>query len=81
MVGRSSRRSRSGRETLLEVQKWSGDPFCGQVVVGRHHRGSEVVGRPSQRSGSGQETIPEIQKRSGDPPRSPEVVGRPFRRS
>ena len=44
--------SGSGRETLPEVWKWSGD-----------HPGSvEMVGRPSRRSRSGRETLPEVWK-------------------
>ena len=85
MVGRPSRRSGNGRETLLEVRKWSGGP--------------KLVGTPSRRFGSGRETLPEfrkwsrsgwgtlpkvrkrsktlpkVRKRLGDPPGVPKVVG------
>ena len=50
VVGRPSCRSGSGRETLSQVQKWSGD----------FPAGPEVVGRPSRRSGTGQETLLEV---------------------
>ena len=64
MVKRTSRRSGSGRETLLEVRKWLRDP----------PRGPEVVGRASRSSGSGRETLPYVRKWSGIPPVGPEVV-------
>ena len=63
---RTSRQYGSGRETLPEVRKWSGDPI----------EGPEVVGRPSRRSRSGRVTISEVQKWSGDIPGGPDVVGR-----
>ena len=50
MDGIPFRRFGSGRKTLPEVWKWSGDP----------PEGPEVVWRPSRRSGSGQETFPEV---------------------
>ena len=50
MVGRPSRRSGSGEETLPKVRKWSGDP----------PGGPEVIGRPFRRSGSGREILPEV---------------------
>ena len=71
MVKRSSRRCEIGRETLLDVWKWSGVP----------PGGPEVVGSPTRRSGSGRETLPEVRKWSGDPTRGLEVVGKPYRRS
>ena len=50
VVGRPSRWSGSGRETLPEVRKWSGDPLGGlKVVVG-----------PSRGSRSGRETLSEV---------------------
>ena len=91
VVGRHSQRFGSDRETLPKVWKWSGDSFCGQVVVER----------PSRRSGSGRESLPEVQKCretlpevrkcrenlpevrkwSGDPFCGQLVVERPSRRS
>ena len=59
LVGRPSRRSRIGRETLPEVQLWSGVPSEGPQLVGRPSRkfasgrkppgGVELVGRPSRK--------------------------------
>ena len=72
MVGRSSRRSGPGWETLPEVWKWSGnpagvpkvvgDPSEGSEVVGTPPGGPEVVGRPYWRSGSGQEVLPHLRE-------------------
>ena len=92
VVGRPSRRSGSGQETLPEVRKWSGDPPGGSKVVGRPFRGPELVGRHSrevrkwsgdthERSGSGRVTLPEVRRWSEDRPGGPEVVGKPARRS
>ena len=52
MVGRTSRRSVGGRETLPEVRKWSRDPSGFP----------EVVGRTSRRSVGDRETLPEVRK-------------------
>ena len=57
MVNGLSRRFGSGRVTLPEVWKWSGDPPGGPEVVVRSSRRLKVVGRPSRRSGSGRETL------------------------
>ena len=91
MVGRPSRRFKSGRETLPKVRKWLGDTPEGPEVVGRPSQRPEVVGdppgrvelvwRPSWRSGTGLETLPKVRKWSGDPTGSVELVGRPFCRS
>ena len=67
MVGRSSWKSGSGRETLLEVLRWSGDYFGGP----------EADEGPSRRSGSGREIVQKVRKWSG----GSEVVKRPSRRS
>ena len=63
MIIRISRKSGSGRDTLVEVQEWSGDPPGGRQWSG-------VVGRPSQKSESGREW-------SEDHPGGAGVVGRP----
>ena len=68
MVGRPSRRSGNGRETLLEGWNWSEYPL----------RGPEVVGRRIRRSASGRETFPEVRKWLGDLPGGPEVVRNPL---
>ena len=52
LVGRPSRRSGSGLETLPLIYKWSGDSIGGL----------EVVGRPFRRFGSGMETVLEVRK-------------------
>ena len=50
MFARPSRLSGSDRETLPDVQEWSGDPpGC-----------SGVVGWPTRMSGSGRETLPDV---------------------
>ena len=86
MVGGPSWRSGSGRGTLLEVLKWSGNPPVGLEVVGVPFwrsgdppGGPEVVGGPSRRFGSGWGTLPEVLKWSSDPPEGLEVVGGPPR--
>ena len=61
---------RSGRWTLPEVRKWSGDPPVGQ----------ELVGGRSRRSENGLGTLPQVRKWSGDPPGGLEVLGGPSRR-
>ena len=76
---RPSRKSRTGRETLSEVQNWSRDA----------PGGLELVGRPSQKSESGWETLlevlnwsealTEVRNWSGDAPRGPELIGIPSR--
>ena len=85
MVGRSSRRSGTWRETLPEVQNRSGVPPGVPEPDGRPSRkfgsgrdpfGSpEVVGRHSRRSGSGWKTLPEVRKWLRDTPEGPEVSG------
>ena len=65
---RPSRRCEIGRETFLEVRKWTGVPPGGPEVVGDPPGGSELFG-----------DLPEVRKWSGDPPGDPEVVGRPSR--
>ena len=52
MVGRLSRRSETGRETLLEVRNWLG------VSPG----GPELVETPSRRSITGRENLPVVRK-------------------
>ena len=74
VVRRPSRRSGSGRETLPEVHKWSGDRFVGPLVLKRPYRRSEVIGRPTRSSRGGRQTLPEVRKWSGDPLGGPEVV-------
>ena len=69
VVGGPIRRSGSGRETLPEVRKWSGDPLLSP----------EVVGELIRRSANGRRTLPEVQKWSGDVPGDPEVDGGPSR--
>ena len=84
MVGRTSRRYRSGRESHPKVWKWSET----RPKVWNWSRdplgGPEVVGKPSRRTGSGGETLQEIRKWletypevwnwSGELPGGPEVV-------
>ena len=69
MFERPSRRSRTGRRTLREVRKWSGDNSKGSEVVGHPYGGLEVVGGHSWRSESGRGTIPLGWKWSGDAPK------------
>ena len=76
LFGRATCRSRSGREslpkvrkwsvTIPEVRNWSGDPPEVRNCSGDPPGGPEVVGRSSQTSGGGRETRPEVQKWSGD---------------
>ena len=77
MVGRPARRSGSGWETILEVQKLSGDPHGGTEVVRRPSRKSGSGRRPFLRFDPGRKTLPEFRKWSGDPPGGTELVGRP----
>ena len=87
MVGRPSCRSGSGRETLPEVLKWSGDPPGGLEVVGRPfwrsgnvrktHSVIEVVERSSRRCGAGWETLPEVRKWSETLPEVLKWLGDP----
>ena len=81
MVGRPSRRSGSGRQTLSEVWKWSVDTRGGPKWSGDPPGGPEVVRILPQRYGTGREIFTKVRKWSGDPPGSPEVVERPSRRS
>ena len=67
MVGTPTRRCGRGRETLMEVRKWSVHPPGGPDLVVGH----------SWRSGTCLETHPEVLKWSGDPLRAPEVVEDP----
>ena len=69
-VGRPSRRSGSGRETLPKVLNRSGDL----------PRSPEVKVELSRKFGSGRETLPVVRRWSGDPPGGLKVVGRPSRR-
>ena len=64
VVRRPSRRSGSGRESLLEVRQWSGS----------HTGGPAVFGRPYLRSGSVREALQEVREWSGGPPGGPRVV-------
>ena len=67
MVGRPSRRSGSGRETLPEVQRYQEtlpESGTGRETLPEVRKwladppgGPEIVGRPSQRSGSGRKTL------------------------
>ena len=58
VVGRPSRMSGSGRESLPDVREWlRGPPGC-----------PEVVERPYRMSGSGGEDLPDVWQGSGDPP-------------
>ena len=67
MVGRTTRRSRSGRETLPEVRKCRENlpevRQCQETLskvrkwLGDHPGGPEVDGRPSRMSGSARETL------------------------
>ena len=80
LVGRPSRRSRSGRrqsrrsgtskETLPEVRNWSRDPPGGLEVVGDPLGGPDVVGIPSWRSGSSRR----LSRRRGTGPETLSVV-------
>ena len=91
MVGRPSRRSRSGRETFLEVRKWSGDATRGPEMIGNPTGRPEVVRRPTQRSesgreipqrsGPGRETFPVVRDWAGDPPGAPGQVWKNSQRS
>ena len=81
MVERPSRWSGSGRETLPEVWKWSGEPHEGSEVVRTHSQCPEVVESHFRRRGSVRETLPDVRKWTGDPLEGLEVVGRPSRRS
>ena len=70
--------SGSDRETLLEVQEWSGGP----------HGCPGMVGRPSRMSGSGRETVryvweafPEVREWSRGPPKCLGVDERPSQMS
>ena len=90
MVGRTSRWSGSGLETLPKVQAWTGGPPEDPGVLGDPLGGPGVVWRPSRRSRSGLETLPKVQAWTGGPPEDPGVLGdppggpgvvwRPFRR-
>ena len=62
MVGGPSRRPESGRGTILQIRKWSGDPSGGPEVVGGPLGGAEVIGEPSQWSGSGRGTLSKVRK-------------------
>ena len=61
MVERQSWKSGSGRETLPDIRKWSGDP----------PGDPDLAGRPTQRSGCGRETLSEVRNCAGDPPEGP----------
>ena len=71
--------SESGRESLPNVQEWSGDPSKCLGVVGRPYRMFESCREASRMSGSGRNTIPDVQESSGDPSDCLRVVGRPSR--
>ena len=65
--GRPVWMSGSGRETLSDVQEWSGGPPGCPGVVGRPSQRPGgpsgcpgVVERPSRLSGSGRETLPNV---------------------
>ena len=60
--------SESGREALLDVRKWSGDP-AGCL---------RVVWSPFWISGSGQKALLDVWEWSGDPPGCSKVVGGPY---
>ena len=77
MVGRTSRRSGTCRETLPEVRKWSEALPEVWNCSGDPPRVPELVVRPSRRAKTCQETLSEVKKWSGHPPRDPKVVGRP----
>ena len=61
VVGRPSRRYKSGRKDLPEFRELLGVPPVGPAVVGR----------PSQRSRSSREALPKVRELSGCPPRGP----------
>ena len=63
--------SGSGREALLDVREWSGDPSRMSGVVERLSRMSLSGERPFRMSGSGREAISDVLKLSGVPPESP----------
>ena len=77
MVGRSSRRTRSGWEALPKVRERLGDTFAGPVVVWSPKR---MVGRPFRRVGNGLEALPQNREWLGGPPGEQAEVGRPFQR-
>ena len=77
MVEIPSRRSGSGRDSLLVVQGWSGDPLGGPGVVGGPPKVPELIGRPCRWYGTDWETIPKVRKWSGDPLGGLELVGTP----
>ena len=91
LVGTPSQTSRTGRDTLSEVQNWLGDTPKDTEVDRRPYRRSGSVRETLRRYGSGRKTISEDRKWSEDPPGGlevvgrpsggPEVVGRPFRRT
>ena len=62
MVGRPSWRSGTDRETLLEIQKRSGDSLGGLEVVAVHSEGLEQVERHSRRFRTGWKTFLEVRK-------------------
>ena len=80
VVGRPSRRSGSGQETLPEVLKWSREPPGGLKVVRRLFCVEAVVMRHFLRFESGRETLPEVQRYRETLPESG-TGRRPSRRS
>ena len=75
-VGRTTRRSRTGRGTLGEVRERSGYPSAGLGRVRDHWVGPGQVEGTSRRSGTGQGTHPEVQDGSGEPSGCPGGVAR-----
>ena len=92
MVGRQSRKSGKGRETLLEVceglkgppKTWKGQMAHPEVRESSGYTPGSLgrVGRLSQKSWSSRETLSHVWKWYGGPPGCPGVVlGRPARMS
>ena len=91
VVGRPTRMSRSGREALLDVRKWSGgSPGC-LGVVGRpppdvHEWSEDATGCPGvveyhyRMFGIGQETLPNGREWLRGSPKYARVVRRPSRK-
>ena len=67
MVGRPSERSKSGREILPQVRKWSGDPPGHPKVLGRHPGMSESGRETRLEVWKLSQTLREVLKWSRDP--------------
>ena len=74
-VGVHSRRSGTGREVLLGVRNWSGDPPRSLERLGGPSEGPVQVEGPSRRFGTGRRTLMEVWDVLGDPTGGPGRVG------